>query len=869
MISKEIKYIAVISIVLVLLLLGVRLWSSGIAVSFVGPTQIRMDRNGIIYVVSDNILYLHEPDGSLVDVIPLKKFGVDRFIGDFWIYKNGDLLLRREVSEKPSASRELEMYARLGSGEWASLAVGESILQRCNMSTFACSKFGEGKETFDKITTFKLFVDEDRGYTYIADTVGHQLLQLDDQGAVSNRSHAIFKFPNQILLDHDGLLYVADTNKHRIAAVKTGPADFGIVEKEFRIPGDNLTAGLAWPVSMAHTADGHWWVINAGNDMRGGSLMIYDDKEQYIQQVILPNDADPLSLLPLDSRVLVTDPSLMRVYTVGLDGRLLEDFGSNSFTFNESALLRNKRFHEGLSSLALVLMIIILMLALIAAVLFRLKPAAPPRVRTIPQAAAMPAAPFAAGQASKKYDYHTQLNVYPAIISFVIAVLGLLYLLARSITHGNHILEKALLRMLFLLPVVLIGVYFQLKESYVEIGDHGLVGVWGKKRISSPWHQVREIIVRGKTNHKIVTDQGSFIIGRVEPSDKPVQHWTKQIATEFRRRNADAAASAGELIAEIRQHAPQAKLTYSIWSKFSTAPTSQPVRSTIPPVPHAPDMSSSAATASPDAADKPKPAVKRTGIWAILAAIGAIALKFKGILLLLLTKLKPLLIALKFAKAGVVLKTGLSMIVSMWAYALAWGWLFAAGFVLLIFVHEMGHAAALRHFGVKSGAPLFIPFVGAFIAMKELPKDARIEAWTGIAGPLLGTAGALFCWAVALNTGSDFWRALAYTGFFINLFNLIPLSPLDGGRTVAAISPKLWIAGFVGVLLLFFRSFNPILLIILIPAGKNVAILWKKKDEKQEQYYNVDLKTKIQMSVLYFGLIGFLVVAMALTHVKR
>jgi len=264
-----------------------------------------------------------------------------------------------------------------------------------------------------------------------------------------------------------------------------------------------------------------------------------------------------------------------------------------------------------------------------------------------------------------------------------------------------------------------------------------------------------------------------------------------------------------------------------------------------------------AAVSIPAPTETAKP--KRTGIIAAIAVAGAVIVKV----------LKPLLIGLKFFKVGAVLKTGLTMIISMWFYAMTWGWAYAAVFVLLIFVHEMGHALALRKFGVKAGAPVFIPFVGAFIAMKEMPKDVRVEAWTAIAGPLVGTMGAIACLVLAIAMRSTFWLAAAYSGFFLNLFNLIPLSPLDGGRVVAAISPKLWIFGFVIVLLLFLSSWNPILFMILIPAGHNVYNLWKKKDAAQVEYYDVGKKTKFRIALLYFVLLVFLPIAMALTHVKQ
>ena len=107
---------------------------------------------------------------------------------------------------------------------------------------------------------------------------------------------------------------------------------------------------------------------------------------------------------------------------------------------------------------------------------------------------------------------------------------------------------------------------------------------------------------------------------------------------------------------------------------------------------------------------------------------------------------------------------------------------FAIGFVLLIFVHELGHALVLRRQGIPAGAPVFIPFLGAVIAMKGMPRNAWVEALVGIGGPALGTAGAVVCLAMGWLTGAPIWLALASTGFLLNLFNLLPISPLDGGR---------------------------------------------------------------------------------------
>ena len=144
------------------------------------------------------------------------------------------------------------------------------------------------------------------------------------------------------------------------------------------------------------------------------------------------------------------------------------------------------------------------------------------------------------------------------------------------------------------------------------------------------------------------------------------------------------------------------------------------------------------------------------------------------------------------------LTTAGSMVVSVGAYTLLWGWRFAALFVALLFVHELGHAIALRREGIPTSPILFVPFLGAVIGMRGLPRNAWIEAKVGLAGPLLGSAGAAGVLVLAHATNSRLLEAVAFTGFFLNLFNLLPVVPLDGGRAAAALHPLVWLAGIVG-----------------------------------------------------------------------
>ena len=242
------------------------------------------------------------------------------------------------------------------------------------------------------------------------------------------------------------------------------------------------------------------------------------------------------------------------------------------------------------------------------------------------------------------------------------------------------------------------------------------------------------------------------------------------------------------------------------------------------------------------------------GRWARWGSLGLVIAFLVG-------KLKLVVPLLKFLKLG----TLVSMFVAVWAYALFWGLPFAIGFVLLIFVHELGHAIAMRRLGIRAGAPVFIPFVGAVIAMKSLPRDAWVEAVVGIAGPVLGSLGALVCLVAGWLTGDPFWYALASTGFLINLFNLLPISPLDGGRIVGVISRWIWVAGYaigIGVLIV---TRHPLLFLILLVG---LLQLGRTIRGPREGYWDVPAAKRLSMGVAYFGLAGLLALAMWSTEAR-
>jgi Zn-dependent protease len=240
---------------------------------------------------------------------------------------------------------------------------------------------------------------------------------------------------------------------------------------------------------------------------------------------------------------------------------------------------------------------------------------------------------------------------------------------------------------------------------------------------------------------------------------------------------------------------------------------------------------------------------------------------FTGMALLIWKVAGPLLFAVKNVKLFAFSAT---FLVSLAAYTSIWGWRFALGFMLLLMVHEMGHVIQLRREGVPASAPMFIPFMGAFVGMKEMPKNAWAEAKVGLAGPVLGAVGAAICLAVAIETNSDLLRAVAYTAFFLNLFNLIPVVPLDGGRAAAAFHPAFWFIGVFVIALLFFWHRNPLILLIAVLGCYELFHRWGRRNDPQAKaYYATTWPQRITIGVVYIGLIGLLVLGMQASYLHR
>jgi Zn-dependent protease len=249
----------------------------------------------------------------------------------------------------------------------------------------------------------------------------------------------------------------------------------------------------------------------------------------------------------------------------------------------------------------------------------------------------------------------------------------------------------------------------------------------------------------------------------------------------------------------------------------------------------------------------------RNRIASVLAGAAALIAKFAG-------TFKALLLALPKLKLLTVAGTAF---ISVIAYSLFFGWPFAVGLIALLFVHEMGHVIQLRREGLQASGPYFHP-LGATIFARSFGDNAAAEARVGLAGPILGTLGAAALAGAGALLNSDLLLALAYFGFFLNLINLIPVVPFDGGRAMAAVAPSMWFLGIGALVALTVYLGNPFLLIFILLAMYEMPRRWrqlKSRSLESAAYYRVPRGTRIAIGTLYVALAVTLAFGMDATHI--
>jgi Zn-dependent protease len=254
--------------------------------------------------------------------------------------------------------------------------------------------------------------------------------------------------------------------------------------------------------------------------------------------------------------------------------------------------------------------------------------------------------------------------------------------------------------------------------------------------------------------------------------------------------------------------------------------------------------------------DAKKERAKKTaeGLGAAGLGLGAILLKFKS-LLLVLFNLKGLILVLKF---------GGSMFISMWFYALFWGWKFALVFILMLLAHELGHYFTIKNYGLPARLPMFVPFIGAY-TVGGVPESLEHDAYIALAGPLTGLGVAAICYIFGVETQSAFWYMAAYVGAFLNLFNMIPTPPFDGGRIAGALSPSLWVGGFVVFLGLALGLHLPLFFVLLFGLLALPGAIAGWRGHKDPRFATMTNAARVRVALWYLATLFALFYLMTMT----
>jgi hypothetical protein len=278
-------------------------WASGVAASLGGPAGLQTSPAGHHFIEIQNYLVEHDADGNYRRTHDLDKLDIDVILGGYAFFSNGEILLRRGPDPR-SFLDNIRAYGRVTNRNSVVPDEPGSGLFRCNLETSQCSRFGE--EGIDFKAAFGVFIDWPTDEVYVSDTTRHLLRKYSSDGAEIAAPVGGFKFPNQLLL-HAGQLLVADTNNHVIRILEPRSPGFGDIRDSLSVvPAVAQTARQRWPSHFARIED-EWWVNNMRTGMNEGGIYVFDDAWQYLRRIELPDQADPISLLPVNSEVWISD----------------------------------------------------------------------------------------------------------------------------------------------------------------------------------------------------------------------------------------------------------------------------------------------------------------------------------------------------------------------------------------------------------------------------------------------------------------------------------------------------------------------------------------------------------------------------------
>jgi hypothetical protein len=343
-------------LVLAAIAIAVKIWGDGRSLDVGGPAQMLRAPAGHVYIQAGNRLLQHYSDGRFAREVDLASLDVTRVIGGIAFFPNGDLLIRRG-SDPRSLMDNLRAYGRLKNRRPIFDAEPGSGLARCDLQQLQCVPFGTPPMDFR--STFHAYVEQQGDTVWFSDTPRHTLRRFSAAGEQLASLETGVRFPNQLLVD-DGRLLVADTNNHRLAAFDiSGPGIPANVSGIDVIPDEAAKRDERWPTHFARVGE-RWWVNNMRSNMRNGGIYVFDQDWRFIRRLALPEDADPITILPFGPGALVSDWDNLRVYRLDADGRRLDDFESAGLVAALGDAREQRRFYAVVSWLGIGLFVLVL-----------------------------------------------------------------------------------------------------------------------------------------------------------------------------------------------------------------------------------------------------------------------------------------------------------------------------------------------------------------------------------------------------------------------------------------------------------------------------------------------------------------------------
>lgn len=350
---------AIVALVLMLTAIAIAAWTWGsfLAASIGGPAELRSDPGGHHYIQLQNYLVEHDANGDYVKTHDLTAIDVELFLGTYAFFSNGDILLRRGPDPR-SFGDNVRAFQRRTNERTIRPETLDSGLFRCDLDNTSCERFGS--EGVDFKAAHGIFIDWRRDDVYISDTTRHLLRKYSADGTELTQPIGGFKFPNQLLI-HDDQLFVVNTNHHVVEVVSPTTLTFGDrVERLDVVPDVAKSSEQDWPSHLARVGN-EWWVNNMQTGMNRGGLYVFDETWRFDRKVDLPADADPISILPVNDEVWVSDWNNDRVRRFAASGRALPDLESEGMETILTASRLERRKYElfSYSGIALIVFLIL------------------------------------------------------------------------------------------------------------------------------------------------------------------------------------------------------------------------------------------------------------------------------------------------------------------------------------------------------------------------------------------------------------------------------------------------------------------------------------------------------------------------------